>query len=306
MRIYDCFTFYNEFELLELRLESLHDFVDYFIIVEADKTQRNESKPFYFLQNKSRFSKFLPKIRHLMMNVSVEYKGGDVIDWVIENTQRDYIKHGLFDAKCDDLILISDLDEIPNPQIFNDIINSDRVALFSQCLLPYHIPFPSAFANKNVSVPCQLLVRAADFLEVSPIVLNQVLHRYYFDLAKKDGFWQGTVMTLYKKMPTPQTLRNLRTMLPRVNDGGHHFSSMGGIDRVIDKVRAICEGRSIKDSDTAYKEFVKECMAQGSYLSVENNAGTRTFFPYDINKIKLPYLEKFIKKYPYFLSSHQS
>ena len=46
MRIYDCFTFYNEFELLELRLESLHDFVDYFIIVEADKTQRNESNLF--------------------------------------------------------------------------------------------------------------------------------------------------------------------------------------------------------------------------------------------------------------------
>ncbi len=97
LKVYDCFTFYNEFELLELRLESLNPIVDYFVLVEADKTQRNEDKPFYFLENKDKFSKFLPKIRHLMMNVSdlsSLYKGDG--DWIIENAQRDYIKQGGF------------------------------------------------------------------------------------------------------------------------------------------------------------------------------------------------------------------
>lgn len=42
MKIYDCFTFFNEFELLELRLETLYDAVDYFVIVEANKTHNNE------------------------------------------------------------------------------------------------------------------------------------------------------------------------------------------------------------------------------------------------------------------------
>lgn len=130
LKVYDCFTFYNEFELLELRLESLNPIVDYFVLVEADKTQRNEDKPFYFLENKDKFSKFLPQIRHLMMNVSnlsSLYKGDG--DWIIENAQRDYIKQGLFDAKSDDLIFISDLDEIPNPQILNNIANNQVTLL---------------------------------------------------------------------------------------------------------------------------------------------------------------------------------
>lgn len=302
MKVYDCFTFYNEFELLELRLESLDSIVDYFVLVEADKTQRNEDKPFYFLENKDKFSKFLPKIRHLMMNVSdlsSAYKGDG--DWIIENAQRDYIKQGLFDAQSDDLIFISDLDEIPNPQILNNIF-SNQVILLAQCLLPPP-PAPSVLANKFASIPCQLLVRAIELLEVSPVALNQTLHRYYLDLAKKDGFWQGTILTRYKNLPTPQKLRNLRTSLPQIANGGWHFSSMGGIDRVIEKTRIVCEGHSVEDSDTKYREFVKEMMEKGSYLGTQNNAGTRTFFPYDIRKINLPYFEKFVKKYPYFLSS---
>ncbi len=165
-------------------------------------------------------------------------------------------------------------------------------------------PAPSIMANKLISLPCQLLVRAIELLEVSPLALNQILHRYYLDLAKKDGFWQGTILTRYKNLPTPQKLRNLQSSLPRINNGGWHFSSMGGIDRVIDKTRAICEGHSVEDSDTKFREFVGEMMKKGSFLGTQNNAGTRTLFPYDIRKINLPYLETFVKKYPYFLSSN--
>ncbi len=300
MKVYDCFTFYNEFELLELRLESLYSMVDCFVIVEADKTQRNEPKPFYFLENKTKFAKFLPKIRHLMMNVSLPYKGDG--DWVIENAQRNYIKQGLFDAEPDDLIFVSDLDEIPNPQILDNIFKN-QVGLLSQCLL--FTPPPSILANKQVYVPCQLLVRAIDFLEVSPVALDQTLHRYYLDLVKKDGYWQGTILTRYKNMDKPQTLRDFRTKFPRIPNGGWHFSSLGGIDRVIDKTRSVCEGHAVEDSDKKYREFVKECMKQGSYLGVQNNAGTRNFFPYDINNIKLPYLKEFVKKYPYLLSTFE-
>jgi beta-1,4-mannosyl-glycoprotein beta-1,4-N-acetylglucosaminyltransferase len=60
--IYDCFTFFNELDLLELRLETLAHVVDYFVIVEADKTHAAAAKPFFFEENKNRFSKYLPKI----------------------------------------------------------------------------------------------------------------------------------------------------------------------------------------------------------------------------------------------------
>ena len=62
MKIIDCFTFYNEFKLLNYRLSILYPIVDYFIIVESNLTHSGSDKPFYFDENKERYSKFLDKI----------------------------------------------------------------------------------------------------------------------------------------------------------------------------------------------------------------------------------------------------
>lgn len=130
MKVYDCFTFYNEFELLELRLKSLWDMVDYFVLVEADKTQNNKPKPFYFGERISEFKEFLPKIRHIPLKIEVDYKGGG--DWQIEHGQRNSIMYGLNDAEPDDLIFISDVDEIPAPDILHRI-EKNKETLISQC-----------------------------------------------------------------------------------------------------------------------------------------------------------------------------
>ena len=58
-KIYDCFNFFNELDILELRLNILYEYVDYFVIVESDVTHSGEKKPFYFEDNKERYSKFL-------------------------------------------------------------------------------------------------------------------------------------------------------------------------------------------------------------------------------------------------------
>ncbi|MBR5913339.1 MAG: hypothetical protein IKZ58_03100, partial [Selenomonadaceae bacterium] len=123
MKVYDCFTFYNEFELLELRLKSLWDMVDYFVLVEADKTQNNVPKPFLFGERISEFKEFLPKIRHIPMRMNFDYKGAG--DWTLENEQRNSIVYGLTDASPDDLIFISDLDEIPSPDIIQRIMTNE-------------------------------------------------------------------------------------------------------------------------------------------------------------------------------------
>ena len=65
MKIIDCFSFFNELELLEIRLNILDQYVDKFVLVEAAKTQTLKDKPFVFEENKSRYEKFLDKIVHV-------------------------------------------------------------------------------------------------------------------------------------------------------------------------------------------------------------------------------------------------
>ena len=60
--LFDCFTFYNELELLEIRLNCLDTFVDKFVLVESTKTFTNKDKELYFDNNKAKYSKFLNKI----------------------------------------------------------------------------------------------------------------------------------------------------------------------------------------------------------------------------------------------------
>ena len=68
MKIIDCFSFFNELELLEIRLNILDQYVDKFVLVEAAKTQTLKDKPFVFEENKSRYEKFLDKIVHVKLD----------------------------------------------------------------------------------------------------------------------------------------------------------------------------------------------------------------------------------------------
>ena len=211
-----CFTFYNEFELLELRLNSLWNMVDCFVLVEADKTQNNEPKPFYFDERKSDFAKFLPKIRHIKVNMEIPYSG--VGDWSIEFAQRDMIAKGLEDADPDDLVFISDLDEIPYPDILTRL-QDNRVEV---TMLYQPIPAVPRVNNATIVIPCKPLMHVLNVLESSPIVMNQTHHNYYLDLVTP-RLWQGTILTRYKRLTTPQGLRNLRTFIPQVQGGGYIF-----------------------------------------------------------------------------------
>jgi beta-1,4-mannosyl-glycoprotein beta-1,4-N-acetylglucosaminyltransferase len=119
-KVIDCFTFYNELDMLEFRLMELDDVVDTFIIVEATLTHSGLPKELNFHKNKHRFSKWLHKIHYyvvddLPMGISSAH------DWFREEYQRDNIKFALeqISPKPNDIIIISDLDEIPNSLIIN-------------------------------------------------------------------------------------------------------------------------------------------------------------------------------------------
>ena len=109
MKIYDCFSYWDEDLLLDLRLNILNDFVDYFVIVEGNKTWQNNFKKLQFDSNK------FPKFKDRIIYVPVEDLPNGKNPYLRENFQRNCITRGLKNSAEDDLIIISDLDEIPNP-----------------------------------------------------------------------------------------------------------------------------------------------------------------------------------------------
>lgn len=133
MKLIDVFLFNDEFRMLENRLEYLYDHVDYFVLVEGDKTFSGHKKPFYFDDNKRRYSKYLNKI------LNFKFVSDDRIfdlawdPWQYEVAHRTHISFCLDSFDPDDIILVSDLDEIPNkdklPQIKNDAHRDDITSL---------------------------------------------------------------------------------------------------------------------------------------------------------------------------------
>lgn len=115
-KIYDCFTFYNEFDLLDLRIAEMYDHVDYMVLVEADHTFQNEPKHFNF---KHRMKEY----EHLekLIYIGVEDMPLSPDPWTNERHQRDSIMLALDEAADNDLIIISDIDEILRPSTIAEL-----------------------------------------------------------------------------------------------------------------------------------------------------------------------------------------
>ena len=138
MKIFDCFKFFNELELLELRLMELDDTVDYFILVEANKTHTGKPKEFIFEQNKDRFSKYLHKIVNIQVTQMPPYSTEDI--WAGENFQRNMIMVGLNAlAKPGDKVIVSDVDEIPNVDVIRANLTNPNWVTFRQKLFYYYV-----------------------------------------------------------------------------------------------------------------------------------------------------------------------
>lgn len=110
MKLYDTFTFYNEIDLLTIRLNELKHLNPIHVLVEASTTHVGDPKPFYFEENKHLFTDF--NIRH----IKVEDLPNNGNAWDAENAQRDAISRGLYDLNDEDVVIVTDLDEIPRWQ----------------------------------------------------------------------------------------------------------------------------------------------------------------------------------------------
>ena len=156
MRIFDCFMYFDEEVVLDVRLNILNKFVDYFVIVESKFTHKGDERKLKF--NHKRFEKFKDKIIYLIyeqipskiekINIEDSYNE-QTRKYILnagyrENEQRNFIKSGLSNADDNDLIFISDVDEIPNLSNLNLDKVTEKIILFRQDMFYYkfnlHLP----------------------------------------------------------------------------------------------------------------------------------------------------------------------
>ncbi len=245
-KVYDCFSFFNELDLLEIRLNELDPVVDYFVLVEATRTHQKQPKPLYFADNRERFKRFEDKIIHVVVdrypNFFSRFRIPTPMDY--DNHQKNQIIQGLKNAQPDDVIIYSDLDEIPAPEKLREYAQRPGIKVFEQ-------RFYSYFANLA-------MVEAADAPEL-PIKDGQVR-------------WRGTVMGFYRDFNDTKAFRKMRDLnepeVTVIEEGGWHFTYLGGLESVIYKLHSFCHAKEKKYGvhKLANREELEQMLREGRDL----------------------------------------
>ncbi len=139
MAVYDCVQYFNEDHILDLRFNILDKYVDYFVISESTKTHQGQNKKLNFdIKN---FQKFKDKIKYLVADFDGEIKSNTHMwgESSIEKHQRNYLVEGIKDAEDNDLIILSDSDEIPDLSKINLIKSKTKYVAFSQMMFMYKL-----------------------------------------------------------------------------------------------------------------------------------------------------------------------
>ena len=212
MAIYDCFQYFNEDHIVDIRLNILDKYVDYFVISESNMTHQGHKKKLNFDINN--FPKFKDKIKYIVADFNekkkfTNHKWGESI---IEQHQRNNIANGIKDASDNDLIILSDTDEIPDLKKLNQIGKNVKFIAFSQMMFMYKLNL------QNLS----------------------------------ESNWIGSRMCLKKYFPIPQKLRNMkfkkypfwRIDKPKTQiiKGGWHFSFLQSPKDILKKVKSFSHG----------------------------------------------------------------
>ena len=224
--VYDCFQFFNELDMLKLRLHVMSPVVDKFVISEATETFSGMKKPLYYEENKDLFKEFEDKIIHLVVEDTPE--GGT---HERDTFQKNAVGRGLKGCTDDDIIIFSDLDEIPNPVKVREIVQAIRQNKNGEQDKVYHLAQRLFYCYLNMEeISGNLLAYCGEFAGVE---------------RKK---WLGSKICSYKVAKT-MPLGELRWPKckengVRIEVGGWHFGYMGGSGekdvkkRVAEKVRS--------------------------------------------------------------------
>ena len=290
MKIFDCFMFYDEELLLDIRLNILNKYVDFFIIVESEYFHNGKKRQLKFDINK--FKRFKDKIIYLVhksepdgiIKLNNKDNEGTKSDKLIlnahlrENDQRNHISKGLASADSDDLILISDVDEIPN----FDFINLSKI-------------------NNQI------------------IMFEQEIFYYKFNRYLPNFTWYGTKACKKKNLLSPQWLRNIKNKkFPFwridsffskhkyinkmfIKNGGWHFSNIKNANDIELKLKSYLHHRDYEVEELGYNK-INELIKKNE--TVYDMFGDKKSKKYGDDKRKK--LEKYdTKKLPKFIQENK-
>lgn len=221
--IFDCFSFFNELDLLEIRLNVLKDVVDKFVLVEATRTHTGKPKPLYYEENKERYVDFADRIIHVVVDdfrAAEQFRTERQKAWARENIQRNSIIRGLSDAKDADIIIISDLDEIPKPEAVIAAARYSGITRIGMRLYYYYLNYRNCSVNEW-RLGTQVL-RYCDFVNAD---------------IYKDFKFDQFVLKDVNPMPSATMIRFRRSNRV-IKDGGWHFSYLGGIASIKSKLES--------------------------------------------------------------------
>ena len=229
MAIYDCFQYYNEDEMVDLRLNILDEYVDYFVISESTRTHQGQRKSINFdIKN---FPKFKDKIKLIIADYNEEIKftkhiGGES---PVEQHQRNSLIEGIKTAAQEDLIILSDSDEIPDLTKINQIKKNKKFIAFSQKMFMYKLNLQN---------------------------LNE-------------SSWIGSKITKKKYLSSMQSLRNLKfknypfwridKIKLQIINGGWHFSFLQTPEQILKKIKSFSHGE-FNDGNLSIEEIAKRIL----------------------------------------------
>jgi hypothetical protein len=216
-KVYDCFPFFNELELLRLRFEELYEVIDHFVIVESPISFTGKNKPLYFQDNAGKFDKYKKKIVHLVINEFPNLTGNAEKDhWYRESYSRDEALRALSDCASDDVIFISDVDEIPR---------AEAVVRTTQYLQQF----------RNFSR------RDTRHINDSEIVCGMQMRLFMYSMNRENlmGWCGGSKAAPYwmvlKHKPWGIKIFHHQFAMHIIPNAGWHFNTMGGRDRSLYK-----------------------------------------------------------------------
>lgn len=241
-KIVDCFTFYNEYKMLKFRLTELYDVVDHFVIVEANKTFVGAEKEMNFLKIEEDIKHFLDKV--IYIQVTDMPVGDDA--WAREKHQRNCISRGLDVLNLDDedIVTITDCDEIPDPGCLNHFLNH---------------------------------------LIMQPISLRQDLYYYNLNTKFKNKWYHSKLVTyeLFKVYGGAENIR-MSGSTHLVENGGWHFSYFGDVKTIQNKLKnfshqefnteEFTSEENIKDAISGRRDLFKRDNLDYEFVDIKDNS----------------------------------
>lgn len=205
--VYDCIPFFNELDILKLRMQIMAPYVDFFVIEEASVTFSGEPKRMIFAENRRLFAEFEDKIRYVAVEDS-PMEG--VTTHERDKYQKNQLIRGLSDCSPEDIIIFSDVDEIPKPETLVRVMERFEAGKI------YHLAQRMFYCFLNME-------------EISGNLLS--ITGEFPNVEKRQ--WLGTKICSFGDIPK-EGIVYLREISPedersvRVSEGGWHFGYMGG------------------------------------------------------------------------------